>query len=113
VSLFRPNKTEGSSALKDAAVTALSKVETEEYDSVSALKVMPELPDWEVARISLMYYSDTYPTQRELTEVSDYLEAAYDLRVQSATIDLSKGNSWTDPNAVWIVHFSLQGKPTK
>lgn len=114
---FRKTRTDGSSALKIAAVTALDKVTAEESDSKldyeSVLKIVPELPDLEVARISLTYYTQTYPTQEQLVALTEYLEVAYELKCQYASVDLSSSaKSWTDPDARWTVLVTLQGKKT-
>jgi hypothetical protein len=114
---FSRPKTDGSGALKDAAVTALEKVTAKESDSEpnyeSVLKIVPELPEMEVARISLMYYTQTYPTQEQLVAITEYLEVAYELKCQYASVDLSSGSkSWTDPDARWTVTVTLQGKKT-
>jgi hypothetical protein len=106
-------KTEGTSALKDAALSVAAKAEAVESASESILKIVPELPSLEVARISLMYYTQEYPTQEQLVAITDYLEVAYELKCQYASVDLSSRNkSWTDPDAQWTVTVTLQGKKT-
>lgn len=105
------HKTEGTSALKNAALNAMDKVTDNNVTDVPKIKVAPELPDMELVRMSLMYYSDQYPTQQELVTVSEYLEAAYGLRCQYATVDLKTGtSSWTDPKAQFVIAVALQGK---
>lgn len=99
---FKRLKTDGSGALKDAAVTALETVTAKKSDSI--------LPEMEVARISLMHYIQTYPTQEQLVAITEYLEIAYELKCQYVTVDLSSGSSWTDPGALWTVTVTLQGK---
>jgi hypothetical protein len=110
VRLFSQPKTSGNSALKDAAVTALSMVETEESESEHPVMTVPELPKMEVASISLTYYTQEYPTQDQLKAMTDYLEVAYNLKCQYATVDNYGGKSWTDPNSRFMVTIRLHGK---
>lgn len=108
--LFSRPQSSGSSALKSAAVTALSKVETGESESERPVMVVPELPDMEVASINLTYYTDAYPTQEQLKAMTDYLEVVYELRCQYANVDVHGGKSWTDPNTKFTVSVHLRGK---
>lgn len=108
--LFSRPKTSGSSALKDAAVTALSMVESEESEFERPVMAVPELPEMEVASISLTYYTQEYPTQDQLKAMTDYLEVVYDLKCQYATVDNYGGKSWTDPNSKFTVTIRLHGK---
>jgi hypothetical protein len=100
----------GTSALKDAAVSAMANITTQESEFEPVVMAIPELPKMDVASISLTYYTQEYPTQDQLKAMTDYLEVAYNLKCQYATVDNYGGKSWTDPNSRFMVTIRLHGK---
>lgn len=103
-------KVDGTSALKDAAISAMANVVSEETETERGIMAVPELPEMEVASISLTYYTKEYPTQEHLKAITDYLEVVYDLKCQYATVDHYSGGSWTEPNSQFTVSVRLHGK---
>lgn len=99
----------GTSALKNAAVRAMANIATQESESKPVIMAVPELPEMDIASISLTYYTQGYPTQEQLKTIADYMEVVYELKCQYATVD-NYGKSWTDPNSKFIVTIHLRGK---